>query len=444
MTRPTSKLTWILAPLLVFAGLLAVMAIDGSTREPLQVEPSAAAAPPASGDTAALIASLRQAVREEPGDAAALTALGDSYYQRLRETGDGSLADRAERAYRMALAADPGYVAALSGRATIALNDHRFADGLALARRAHRAGPQLVAPYAALVDGLIETGRYGEAAQTLQRMVALKPTQAAYLRVSYFRELHGDLGGAAGALQLAISAGAGTAEGSAYVHTIVGDLEAARGRYAGATRSYRQALAISPGFGAARAGLALLRAGSERPGDLTAAIRTLRGQVGDPPSPDALMTLGEVEQAAGRLAAARRHYSQASEIEARLLAAGGGYDAGVTLNEAEHGDSAQAVAYGRRAWRTAPSVSSADAYSWALYRDGRIAAAARLSEEAMRLGSRSPEFLYHAGMIARAHGDDARAARLLATLLEQAPRFSPLYAPRARQALRGLRGSLIG
>jgi tetratricopeptide (TPR) repeat protein len=441
MTRPTAiskKLTWILAPLLVFVGLFAVMAATEPAGDPLQAEPEAAAAQPASGDTAALIAALREAVRAEPGDAAALTALGDAYYQRLRETGGGSLADRAERAYRMALAADPGDAGALSGRATIALNGHRFADGLALARRAHRAEPRLVAPYAALVDGLIETGRYGEAARALQRMVALKPIQAAYLRVSYFRELHGDLGGAAEALRLAISAGAGTAEGSAYVRTVLGDFEAARGQYASAARAYREALAISPGFGAARTGLALLRAGSGRPADLAAAIPTLRGQVGDPPSPDALVTLGEVEQAAGRHEAARRHYSRASEIEARLLADGGGYDAGVTLNEAEHGDSAQAVTYGRRAWRTAPSVSSADAYSWALYRDGRVEAAARLSAEAMRLDSRNPEFLYHAGMIARAHGDDARAARHLTALLEQAPRFSPLYAPRARQALRSL------
>jgi tetratricopeptide (TPR) repeat protein len=442
MPRPNaiSKLTRILAPLLVFVGLLAVLATGGPTRDQLQVEPSAAAATPRSGGTAALIAALREAVRAEPGDAAALTALGDAYYQRLRETGDGRLAERAERAYRMALEADPGYVGALAGRATIALSDHRFADGLALAHRAHRAAPRLVAPYAALVDGLIETGRYEQAASALQRMVALKPTQAAYLRVSYLRELHGDLRGAAGALRLAISAGAGTAEGSAYVHTIVGDLEAARGRYARAARSYRQALAVSPGFGAARTGLALLRAGSGRSADLAAAIPTLRGQVGDPPSPDALVTLGEVEQAAGRLGAARRHYSRASEIEARILAAGGGYDAGVTLNEAEHGDSDRAVTYGRRAWRSAPSVSSADAFSWALYRDGRIAAAARMSEEAMRLGSRNPDFLYHAGMIARAHGDHARAGGLLSTLLEQAPRFSPLYAPRARQALRSLRG----
>ena len=51
-------------------------------------------------------------------------------------------------------------VEAITGQATLALTAHRFADGLALARRAHRIAPAVVAPYPALVDGLIETGRY--------------------------------------------------------------------------------------------------------------------------------------------------------------------------------------------------------------------------------------------------------------------------------------------
>jgi hypothetical protein len=42
-------------------------------------------------------------------------------------------------------------------------------------------------------------------------------------------------------------------------------------------------------------------------------------------------------------------------------------------------------------------------------------------------------------MIARRAGDAERARRLLTTLLAQAPRWSPLYAPRARRVLRALR-----
>jgi hypothetical protein len=57
----------------------------------------------------------------------------------------------------------------------------------------------------------------------------------------------------------------------------------------------------------------------------------------------------------------------------------------------------------------------------------------------MMLGSRDPYFLYHAGTIARRAGDTGAARRLLARLVAQSPRFSPLYAPRARRALESLR-----
>jgi len=430
------RLTWLAAPLLAFAALAAVLSMANRTPE-LSAPMAGDDASPEPGDTAALIATLRDSVQANPDDAQAAIALGDAYYQRSRETGDGRNYARAERAYEGALAVEPDNIAAISGLATLALARHQFADGLKLAQRAHRAQPGLVVPYAALVDGLIETGRYGAAAQKLDRMLRLKPTLAAYSRVSYYRELHGDLPGAAQALNAAVSAGSGTIEGSAYIRSLEADLAAVRGRYGAAERGYRSALALDPGYGRAVAGLALLQAGR---GELEPAIETLREQLGDAPSPDALTQLGEVEQSAGRLAAARRHYAQASALEKQGLREGAGYDAGVTLNEAEHGDAATAVDYGRRAWGSAPSVSSADAYSWALYRAGRIDAATRLSAEAMRLGSRDPEFLYHAGMIAKAGGSEARARRLLSTLLEQAPRFNPLYAPRAERALGRLAG----
>jgi hypothetical protein len=57
----------------------------------------------------------------------------------------------------------------------------------------------------------------------------------------------------------------------------------------------------------------------------------------------------------------------------------------------------------------------------------------------MRLGSRDPYFLYHAGMIAGRAGKTGEARRLLARLVAQSPQFNPLYGPRARSALESLR-----
>jgi tetratricopeptide (TPR) repeat protein len=422
----------LLAPVIAFAAFWAIL--HGLNEPSGSPAPPASSAPPAT--TEARLAELQRAVAASPDDPQLLASIGNLLYQRGRETGDSAFYDQAVQSFEAALTLDPRNVAAITGKATLALNDHRFADGLALARRAHRIGPALVAPYPALVDGLIETGRYAAAGRALDRLATLRPGLVAYSRISYFRELHGDLDGAAQALRLAIAAGSGTSEGAAYVRVLLANLNAHRGRSGVAAAGYREALAIDPGIRAAEVGLAHLAA---RRGDLDAAIERTRAALSDPASPDALAELGELEQAAGLTRAAERHYAASDRIERQGIAGGAGVDGAVTRFFANHGDVDYAVELGRRAWRSAPSVTSADAYSWALYRAGRIEAAARFSAEAMRLGSADPLFLYHAGMISRAAGDSPRARALLGRLLRQNPSFSPLYAPRAEQALRSLR-----
>ena len=85
-------------------------------------------------------------------------------------------------------------------------------------------------PFGVLVDALVELGRYRAAGRALQAMVDRKPDLASYARVSYFRELHGDLDGAVGAMRLAASAGGDAPENVAYVQTLLGGLELQRGR----------------------------------------------------------------------------------------------------------------------------------------------------------------------------------------------------------------------
>jgi len=267
-------------------------------------------------------------------------------------------------------------------------------------------------------------------------MARLKPTLATYSRISYYRELGGDLDGAVGAMRLAVSAGSGSAEGAAYVQALLGNLELDRGRYDAAERAYREALAGDPSYPAAEAGLARLDAGRQR---YSPAIRRYRQVVERIPLPEYAVGLAETEQAAGKVAAARRDYAVV-QAEVRLLRANGvNTDVDLALFEANHGGPARAVRLGRRAWASAPSVRSADAYSWALYKANRIGPARRYSERAMRLGSRDPYFLYHAGMIAQRAGETGSARRLLARLVAQSPRFNPLYGPRARHVLESLR-----
>ena len=438
MTLPRFPLA---AAAVAFVAMLAVLtSVVGAGRRGVPASAGAGLAPapdaPApSATTDQRIAILQATVRAQPRRADGYTLLAAAYRQKVRETGDATYYAKADGLIARALELAPGDPAALTERAALEASRHDFRGALRDALAARRAAPQVDKPFGVLVDALVELGRYRAAGRALQEMVDRRPDLAAYARASYFRELHGDLAGAAAAMRLAVSAGSGAAENTAYVQSLLGDLELARGRVAPGALAYRQALALVPGYAPADAGMARVKSAR---GQLPAAIRRLRGVVARLPLPQYVVALGETELAAGRRAAARRDLALV-RVEQRLLAANGvNTDVDLALFEADHGSPARAVILARRAWRSAPSVRSADALGWALTRAGHPRTGARWARRALRLGSRDAMFLYHAGMAARAAGDRADARHRLRAALAANPRFSPLYAPRAVRALREL------
>ena len=378
----------------------------------------AAALPPGPrpGDsTDVRIGKLQATVRAEPRRADGYTLLAGAYLQKVRETGDASFYQRAGIAVDRALQLAPGDPAGLTERSALALARHDFRAGLSDAQRARAAAPQVNKPFGVLVDALVELGRYDAAGRALQQMVDRRPDLAAYARISYFRELHGDLDGAARAMQAAVSAGGDVPENEAYVRSLLGGLELQRGRLDAAAHSFRAAVDAVPGYVPGEAGLAKVEVAH---GDLGRAIRRLRGVVARLPLPEHVVALAEAERAAGRTAASRRDLDLA-RAEQRLLARSGvNTDTETAIFEADHGSPARAVALARRAWEAAPSVRSADALGWALTRAGQAREALPWAAKALRLGSRDPLFNLHAGLAARAAGKKELAARRLAIARE--------------------------
>lgn len=396
-------------------------------------ERAAAGPPPASApslrpdaDTDAQLRRLQDAVRRGAPREAELAA---AYIQKARESGDPSFYSRADGVLRRALARGPQDPAELTEAAALAAGRHDFRAAERLARRARALAPDSLGAFPVLVDALLELGRYREAERTLQRMVDLKPNLAAYARVSYFRELTGDLDGAAEALELAVSAGGPVPENVAYVQTLLGSLELSRGRLPAARRAFAAALMAVPGYAPAAAGRARLAA---RRGDLRTAIARWRELVARQPLPEYVIGLGEAELAAGRGAAGRRDLALV-RVQQRLLAeAGVDTDVELAIYEADHGDRERAVALAREAWAQAPSVRSADALGWALTRAGRAGEGLRWARRALKLGSLDPTFRYHAGIAA---GDTPEGRRNLRLALARGLDAHPLHANRARAAL---------
>ena len=443
MTAPVSKGLWLLAPVAAFAVTLALLSAaqgDGGAAAPtVQLDrpgPASVDAGPGAS-TEETIAATLAAIEVEPGDAALQASLGDLYYQRGRETADSAWNEKAHESYGEALRLDPDNAQAILGMGTLALAKHDFAGGLRQGQAALALEPSSSRPYAAIVDGQVELGRYAAAARSLDQMVTLKPNLASYSRISYFRELHGDLDGALEAMRLAVSAGGGSAENVAYVETLLGNLEFQRGEIGAAGTAYRTALARVPDSLPAQTGLATVQAAN---GNLDAAIDRYKGVVATSAVHEYHVLLLEAELAAGNTAAAEREIASIRENQAAERASGANTDQELAIFEAEYGSKSRAVELGRAAVKDAPSVQNADAYSWALTSAGRGDAALRWAKKSLRTGWLDPLVRYHAGMAAKLAGRDGLAKRWLTQALERNPNFSPLHAPRARRALQSLSG----
>src|ERR687890_378619 len=188
MTLSPPNLLRLLAPLAVFAVLLAVlMAVNGGGAPSLPVSADPGAP---SGDA---VADFQRAVRAAPENAEAYAGLGSAYLARARETGDPGYYTRAGRAFHAALRRDPGSPGALIGSGTLAGLRHDFAAQLRLGRQAAAQAPQLARPLTVIADAQIELGSYSDAERSIQRLADSKPGLAAYSRASYYRELSGDL-----------------------------------------------------------------------------------------------------------------------------------------------------------------------------------------------------------------------------------------------------------
>jgi tetratricopeptide (TPR) repeat protein len=438
ISRDSLTLKLAAAALAFAAVFLAVRALNGSSAivSGAGDEVAVRAGELPGATTAQRIEGLQAQARQTPSDPEAYAQLGLAYLQQVRESGDPSFYPKAEGVFDQALRLNPNDFTATSGLGTLALARHDFRGALALGERARRIDPGIARNDGVIADAQIELGRYAAAERTLQRYVDAKPELSSYARVSYFRELHGDLAGALEAMRLAVTAGGGTPENVGYVQGLVGKLQFDRGDYGAAERAYRAALETDPGFPAAVAGMARVDAARR---EYRPAIARLRGLVQRLPLPEYVIALGDTERAAGMTAAAARDY-QLVGVESRLLQGNGvNTDAELALFEADHGDPEQAVNLAARAWAAAPSVRSADAYSWALSSADRDREALAMSAQAMRLGPRDPSFLFHAGLVALRAAQPERARAILSRLLEQSPRFNPLYGPRAQRALEGLR-----
>jgi len=347
-------------------------------------------------DLATSIISLQERLRQNP-DATGYAQLGNLLLLRVRETADAGLYVQAEQALGEALRRDPNQLDALIGQGSLALSRHQFVEALNWAERARAINPFRAQVFGIITDAQIELGRYDEATKTLQKMVDLRPDIASYSRVSYLRELHGDVSGAIDAMRRAIEAGNPAAEGTWWAMVQLGNLYLNDGDLANAQLTYAQTLNLAPEYPFALAGMARVQTAQGKIGDAIVIYKRLVERL---PLPEFAIALGDLYERNGNTNAARQQYDIVRAIQALNAANGSDVDLEMVLFEADHGPHApDLVARARAMYQRRPSIYAADALAWALYRTGNTTEAKHYSQESLRLGTRDPLLLRRAASI---------------------------------------------
>jgi tetratricopeptide (TPR) repeat protein len=433
-----SRLRWSLAAALgvvaASVGVLGVLTLGND--EPSQQRRTSLPfdfRPAASASTDELIGTLQQRVRENPNDFDSHISLASAYLQKVRETGDPSLYTKTSGLLDRAGKIDPTNPELFAAQGTLAFARHDFRGALERGKQALVLDPENARYYGIVGDAQVELGMYDEAIQSYQEMVNRRPDLASFSRVAHARELYGDPEGAIEAMEFALEAGSGTPENTAWAHAQLGNLWFNFGNVEEAAKAYDLSSRSLDAYAPALAGRAKIAAAR---GELEQAA-VLYGQAFNRmPLAEYAIALGDVYAKLGEEQKAEEQYEIVRVIDRLYKANGVNTDLEIALFYADHGiDLQTALKKARSAYEARPSIHAADVLAWTLYKTGNYREAQKYSSEALRLGTRDPLKLFHAGMIAKELGQEERAREYLRQATDLNPHFSLLYSGTAAAAL---------
>jgi len=113
---------------------------------------------------------------------------------------------------------------ALLYKASVMLSQHEFQTAKELSLEAMKINKYNAQLYGTLVDALVELGEYDDAVLMADKMVSLRPDLRSYARISYLREIYGDMPGAIEAMTMAAQAGYPGLEQTAWAKLTLGEL----------------------------------------------------------------------------------------------------------------------------------------------------------------------------------------------------------------------------
>ena len=280
--------------------------------------------------------------------------------------------------------------------------------------------------YGLLTDANVELGHYDEAIRMADKMNEVRPDLAAYARVSYLREIHGDVPGAIQAMDFAVKAGLNGLEQTEWTRVNLGHLYEVSGDTARAHGYYLMALTARPGYAYALAGLGRIAAARKDYATAIKYFQQARITVKDYAFTDELTDLYRLngqpdkskemaEESIDMLANAAQeaddnelmgHYADRELAYAYLK-----------TNELDKALEHAKIEHGRRP----DNIDVNETVAWVYYKRGEYAEAQKYMQVARRTGSKNPVLLARAGLILSKLGKTAEGQALIEQSLKTAP-----------------------
>ncbi len=365
---------------------------------------------------------------ENPESSSLHNMLGAAYLQKARETGDASFYSDAEKHLENAIELDDKNYEALYQMGSLCLSRHKFSEALEWGRKSEAINPYSGPIKGVIFDALIELGRYEEALKIAQLMVDTRPDITSYSRVSYYRELTGNLKGAIEAMQMAVNAGAPKSENTAWCRVHLGNLYLNNGDINEAENQYQQALLEYPFYYLALSGLGKLYFIK---GDTKNAVEFYRKSIEISPTAEAMISLGDIYRLAGEKDKAEEQYRNVRFTNTVLKENGVEADMELAIFEADHCLTEallkEAVKNAEEMMKKLPTVKSANTLAWIQYKTGNYTEAEKNILLALRLGTKEPLLYYHAAKIFEKTGKTEKAKEYLEYALRINPRLEELY-----------------
>lgn len=382
-------------------------------------------------NTKQAIEGLLKNIELNPEDYKSKLNLSQAYIQEARITGDHAYYDQAAlELLDDVIKNEPKNFDALCCKATVLLSQHHFSEGLAVAQQAQPLNPNSAFIYGLLCDAYVELGKYKDAVTACDKMISIRPDARSYARVSYLREIHGDLPGAIEAAKLAVAAGYPGLEQSEWTRMILAHLYEHTGSLDSAEMQYNMALAERPDYAFAIAGMGNIAKLKKNYGAAIANYQKAKGMINDYSFADELTDLYLLNNQADKAK------TSSQEVIAMLSPM-----AGADESSSAHGhyadkelayaylkvpDTDKALEHAMIEYERRPdNIDVCETVAWVNYKKGNYAEANKMIDKALRTNCKNPSLLCRAGLIKLKAGQPGPGMQLIKQARETNPYLDP-------------------